>query len=72
MSPALTTMAVDKVAMGRMAVTLLAHRLAVGKSAGVTQTLIRPQLIERESVQRLFHRDADPLAEALGAQTPEP
>jgi hypothetical protein len=52
-----------------MAVTLLAHRLAVGKSAGVTQTLVRPQLIERESVQHLVHRDSETLAEVLGAQT---
>jgi DNA-binding LacI/PurR family transcriptional regulator len=49
-SPALTTMAVDKVGMGRIAVTMLAHRLDVGKEC-VTQTLVRPQLVERESVR---------------------
>ena len=49
-SPALTTMAVDKVGMGRIAVTLLAHRLEFGKDS-VTQTLVRPQLVERESVR---------------------
>lgn len=48
-SPPLTTMAVDKVGMGRIAVTLLAHRLEFGKDS-VTQTLVRPQLVERESV----------------------
>jgi DNA-binding LacI/PurR family transcriptional regulator len=47
-SPALTTMSVDKVGMGRIAVTLLAHRLELGKEC-VTQTLVRPTLVERES-----------------------
>ncbi len=51
-SPALTTMAVDKVGMGRIAVTLLSHRLDVDKEC-VTQTLIKPQLVERESVRSL-------------------
>ena len=46
-SPALTTMAVDKVGMGRIAVTLLAHRLELGKEC-VTQTFVRPTLVERE------------------------
>jgi LacI family transcriptional regulator len=50
-SPPLTTMAVDKVGMGRIAVTLLAHRLEVGKEC-VTQTLVRPTLVERESVRQ--------------------
>lgn len=49
-SPALTTMAVDKVGMGRIAVTLLAHRLELGKEC-VTQTLVRPTLVERESTR---------------------
>ncbi len=47
-SPGLTTMAVDKVGMGRIAVTLLAHRLEVGKEC-VTQTLVRPALVLRDS-----------------------
>ena len=47
-SPGLTTMAVDKVGMGRIAVTLLAHRLEIGKDC-VTQTLVRPTLVLRES-----------------------
>jgi DNA-binding LacI/PurR family transcriptional regulator len=51
-SPALTTMAVDKAGMGRLAVTLLAHRLDVGKEC-VTVTLVRPQLVERETVLTL-------------------
>jgi LacI family transcriptional regulator len=51
-SPSLSTMAVDKVGMGRIAVTLLAHRLEIG-AGGVTQTLVRPQLIDRESVRAL-------------------
>jgi LacI family transcriptional regulator len=51
-SPALTTMAVDKVGMGRIAVTLLAHRLEQANEC-VTQTFVRPQLVERQSVRRL-------------------
>jgi LacI family transcriptional regulator len=51
-TPALTTMAVDKVGMGRLAVTLLAHRLEVGEEC-VTATLVRPQLIERGTVRTL-------------------
>lgn len=47
-SPGLTTMSVDKVGMGRIAVTLLAHRLELGKEC-VTQTLVRPTLVLRES-----------------------
>jgi LacI family transcriptional regulator len=49
-SPALTTMAVDKVGMGRIAVTLLGHRLTIG-STSVTQTFVRPTLVERETVR---------------------
>jgi LacI family transcriptional regulator len=51
-SPALTTMAVDKVGMGRIAVTLLNHRLSIGTDS-VTQTFIRPTLVERETVRTL-------------------
>ena len=51
-SPALTTMAVDKVGMGRIAVTLLAHRLELEKEC-ITQTLVRPQLMDRESTRAL-------------------
>jgi LacI family transcriptional regulator len=51
-SPALTTMAVDKIGMGRIAVTLLTHRLELEKDF-VTQTLVRPQLVVRQSVRRI-------------------
>ncbi len=67
-TPGLTTLAVDKVGMGRMAVTLLAHRLSVGKEAGVTQTLVRPQLIERDSVLGIERPDTETLVEVLGTQ----
>ncbi len=48
-APPLTTMAVDKIGMGRLAVTLLLHRLEHPAGA-VSQTLIRTRLVERESV----------------------
>jgi LacI family transcriptional regulator len=51
-SPALTTMAVDKVGMGRLAVTLLSHRLEVDKEC-ITMTSVRPTLVERESTRAL-------------------
>jgi DNA-binding LacI/PurR family transcriptional regulator len=51
-SPALTTMAVDKAGMGRLAVTLLSHRLEAGQD-GISSTLVQPQLIERETVRTL-------------------
>lgn len=47
--PALTTMHVDKIAMGRIAVQMLENRLAYPSSEQVT-TVLRPRLIERESV----------------------
>lgn len=52
MMPALTTMHVDKVTMGRMAVQLLEARLAFPASEQVT-LLLRPRLIERDTVRRL-------------------
>jgi LacI family transcriptional regulator len=51
-SPPLTTMAVDKAGMGRLAVTLLLHRIAFEEDS-VTSTLVRPQLIERQTVATL-------------------
>jgi DNA-binding LacI/PurR family transcriptional regulator len=48
--PALTTMHVDTVAMGRAAVHLLALRLEYPASARMTLT-IHPKLVERESVR---------------------
>jgi DNA-binding LacI/PurR family transcriptional regulator len=55
-SPMLTTMAVDKVGMGRIAVTILAHRLELGKEC-VTHTFVRPQLVSRLSA-RVFDQSA--------------
>jgi DNA-binding LacI/PurR family transcriptional regulator len=51
-TPELTTMAVDKLGMGRLAVTLLLHRLEFGQGA-ITQALTRPRLVERGSVRRI-------------------
>jgi hypothetical protein len=45
-------MAVDKAGMGRLAVTLLLHRIEFGEES-VTSTLVRPQLIERQTVATL-------------------
>jgi DNA-binding LacI/PurR family transcriptional regulator len=61
-TPALTTMAVDKLGMGRLAVTLLLHRLEFGQSA-MTQASIRPQLVDRASVRRI----GPPVAPVAGA-----
>jgi DNA-binding LacI/PurR family transcriptional regulator len=49
-TPQLTTMAVDKLEMGRLAVTILLHRLEYPHGA-VSQTLIRPRLMERGSAR---------------------
>ncbi len=54
--PGLTTMAVDKQGMGRLAVTLLLHQLEIGKIAGST-TLVKPTLVERATV-RTIDREA--------------
>lgn len=50
--PPLTTMQVDKVGMGRMAVQLLANRAEQPAAGGVT-LMLRPTLIERQSVRAL-------------------
>jgi LacI family transcriptional regulator len=68
-SPSLTTMAVDKAGMGRLAVTLLAHRIEVGEEC-VTSTLVRPYLIERETVRIL--EPAMRVADAALVLTSEP
>lgn len=47
--PPLTTLAVDKVSMGRLAVQALSHRLAWPEAATVL-TVLRPALLERRSV----------------------
>jgi LacI family transcriptional regulator len=49
-APALTTMRVDKVSMGRLAVQLLAHRVEF-PAAGCVTTVLRPTLIQRQSVR---------------------
>jgi LacI family transcriptional regulator len=49
-TPQLTTMSVDKLGMGRLAVTILLHRLEFPHGAA-TQTLIRPRLMERGSAR---------------------
>lgn len=51
-TPRLTTMAVDKIGMGRLAVLMLSHRLAWPEGAPVQVTL-QPNLRERESVRAL-------------------
>lgn len=51
LAPALTTMAVDKVSMGRLAIQLLRHRLA-WPDAATALTVLQPRLIERQSVAR--------------------
>lgn len=52
LEPALTTMHVDKIAMGRLAVQQLEARIAFPTNDQVT-TLLRPRLIERNSVASL-------------------
>jgi LacI family transcriptional regulator len=49
-APALTTMRVDKVSMGRLAVQLLAQRAEFTDAACVT-AILRPTLVERQSVR---------------------
>ena len=51
-SPPLTTMHVDKVGMGKLAVQLLVNRVEYPESSPVT-AVIRPHLVERSSVWRL-------------------
>ncbi|MGN6758769.1 MAG: LacI family DNA-binding transcriptional regulator [Thermomicrobiales bacterium] len=49
-TPPLTTMAVDKVSMGRLAVQMLLFRLA-WPDAAPTLTMLQPRLVERQSVR---------------------
>ncbi|MEM8859315.1 MAG: LacI family DNA-binding transcriptional regulator [Chloroflexota bacterium] len=49
-TPALSTMRVDKMSMGRLAAQLMFNRLQYPKSS-LVRTIIQPQLIVRESVQ---------------------
>ncbi len=50
--PALTTMHVNKISMGRMAIQLLANRVEF-PSAGNVTAVLRPALVERQSVRAL-------------------
>ena len=50
-------MAVDKVTMGRLAVQTLSYRLAWPVAAKIL-TVLRPELIERESVAPAHHSPA--------------
>ena len=70
-SPPLTTMSVDKVGMGRIAVTLLAHRLELGKEC-VTQTLVRPTLVQRESVRQFAPIAVPKVADGSLRADPQP
>jgi LacI family transcriptional regulator, galactose operon repressor len=73
-SPALTTMAVDKAGMGRLAVTLLLHRLEFEEES-VNSTLVRPKLIERETVFNLNAAGSVAVKPSLAARSrpnPEP
>lgn len=47
--PALTTMAVDKIGMGRLAVTMLEYRIA-NRDAAVSCTTLMPTLLKRQTV----------------------
>jgi len=49
MMPPLTTMQIDKVSMGRIAMLLLAHRIEIRTCGNVT-AMLRPRLVERNSV----------------------
>lgn len=53
MQPPLTTMHVDKVGMGRIAVELLKNR-AQNPEAGRVTALVQPRLVERESVETIL------------------
>ena len=50
-TPQLTTMAVDKLGMGRLALTMLLHRLEF-PGDGLVQAVVRTALVERGSVAR--------------------
>ena len=51
-SPPLTTMHVDKIGMGRLAVELLVNRIEYPESSPV-RAAVRPSLIERSSVRTI-------------------
>ena len=53
-SPALTTMQVDKAEMGRVAVQLLINRVQYPES-GLVRAVLSPRLLERDSVRTFQH-----------------
>jgi LacI family transcriptional regulator len=59
-SPALTTMHVDKLGMGRLAVQLLVNRIEHPESSPV-RAVVRPRLVERSSIRRVRSRDRGPV-----------
>ena len=66
-TPQLTTMAVDKLGMGRLALTLLLHRLEFPGDA-LVQAVARTSLVERGSVvQRMIDDQRPANAEVAGA-----
>jgi LacI family transcriptional regulator len=54
-SPPLTTMHVDKIGMGRLAVQLLVNRIEHPETSPV-QAVVRPRLIKRSSVRTIQGR----------------
>ncbi len=58
LSPALTTMQVDKLGMGRLAVQLLINRIE-HPEANLVRAAIRPRLVERSSVRTLPDGDEE-------------
>jgi LacI family transcriptional regulator len=53
LTPGLTTMHVDKISMGRIAVQLLLNRIEHPEASPIT-TLIRPTLVARQSVRAII------------------
>ena len=58
LTPSLTTMQVDKLGMGRLAVQLLINRIE-HPEANLVRAAIRPRLVERNSVRDLHNRDEE-------------
>jgi DNA-binding LacI/PurR family transcriptional regulator len=70
-SPPLTTMHVDKVGMGRIAVHLLVNRIEYPKSSPVTAA-IRPHLVERSSVQTIEQHAQNQTLEEISMKVSSP
>jgi LacI family transcriptional regulator len=58
LSPPLTTMQVDKLGMGRLAVELLINRIE-HPEANLVRAAIRPRLVERGSVRAIQNHDEE-------------